>query len=262
MGATDIGWWALGGAYLLLAIPLGVILWLRVPILGGTLIAVARMTVQLLFVGFYLETLFRLNNAWLNLMWLLVMIGVADVSILRGCGLRLRRLAAPVFFSLVLGTIVPLAALLLGLLGHAHPLDARYAIPLAGMILGNCLRADIIGIRAFYDRLRSTKRRYLQRLAAGATFNEALRPYLREAFRSALAPTVATMATIGLVALPGMMTGVILGGTDPVVAIKYQIAIMLAIFSGTALTVFAAILLTLRSSFTPAGLLKPGIFAK
>ncbi len=68
------------------------------------------------------------------------------------------------------------------------------------------------------------------------------------------------LATIGLVALPGMMTGVILGGADPFTAIKYQIAIMIAIFSGTATTVFLAIWLTLRNSFTASGILNRTIF--
>ena len=87
-----------------------------------------------------------------------------------------------------------------------------------------------------------------------------MRPYFREALRGALAPTIATMATIGLVALPGMMTGVILGGADPSTAIRYQIAIMIAIFAGTALTVFFAIALTIRSSFNAYGLLDPALF--
>jgi putative ABC transport system permease protein len=71
---------------------------------------------------------------------------------------------------------------------------------------------------------------------------------------------MATMATIGLVALPGMMTGVILGGASPVVAIKYQIAIMIAIFSGTSITVALGIYLTTQKGFTPYGPLDRSIF--
>jgi putative ABC transport system permease protein len=68
------------------------------------------------------------------------------------------------------------------------------------------------------------------------------------------------MATIGIVSLPGMMTDVILGGSNLRVAIEYQIAIMLAIFCGTAITVLAAILLTLRSAFSPSGILDTSLF--
>jgi putative ABC transport system permease protein len=262
MGALDIGYGGLAAGYLLLIIPLGVMLWFRIPIFGQTLVAILRMTVQLLFVGLYLQVLFRINNPWLNALWLIVMITVADVSILHACGLRVTRFARPVFFSLAIGTIIPLLFFLCVLLPGCKLTGARYLIPIAGMILGNCLRADIIGVRTFYQSIRTSNRFYLQRLAAGATQAEAVRPFLREACRSALAPTVATMTTIGLVALPGMMTGVILGGTDPFVAIKYQIAIMIAIFSGTAITVVIAILLTLRTSFTEAGVLDLNIFAR
>ena len=128
------------------------------------------------------------------------------------------------------------------------------------MILGNCLRADIIGIRSFYSTIHRSERAFLYTLSQGATLNEAATPYIREAYEAALSPTVATIATIGLVALPGMMTGVILGGADPMTAIKYQIAIMIAILTGTAVAVILAILISRRSSFTPSGPLDRGIF--
>ena len=139
-------------------------------------------------------------------------------------------------------------------------MDAQYAIPIGGMILGNCLRADIVGVRTFYNSIRSSEKSYHNSLAQGALLHEAVRPFITEACQSALAPAVATMATIGLVSLPGMMTGVILGGADPMTAIKYQIAIMIAIFSGTAITVTLAIRLSMKSAFTPYGLLDPEIF--
>jgi putative ABC transport system permease protein len=79
---VDIGFWSLAAGYLLLIPPVAILLYLRVPILKETGIAVVRMTLQLLFVGLYLQVVFRLNNPWLNLGWLLVMVGVADGSIL------------------------------------------------------------------------------------------------------------------------------------------------------------------------------------
>jgi len=139
-------------------------------------------------------------------------------------------------------------------------LDAQYAIPIGGMILGNCLRADIVGVRTFYNSIRTNEKSFHNSLAQGALLHEAVRPFITEACQSALAPTVATMATIGLVSLPGMMTGVILAGADPLMAIKYQIAIMIAIFSGTAITVTLGIRLTMRSAFNHYGVLKGSVF--
>lgn len=257
---VDIGPGALAAGYLLLVFPVAILLYLRVPMLKATGIAVARMTVQLLFVGFYLQVVFRLNHAWLNLGWMLVMIGVADGSILRGCRLRVRRFVLPLFVALMVGTFLPVLAFVGPLLRRPLWLDAQYVIPLAGMVLGNCLRADIIGLKTFYEGIVKSEKAYHQSLAEGARPHEALLPYFREALQAALLPTVASMSTIGLVALPGMMTGVILAGADPITAIKYQIAIMIAIFCGTAITVFLAIWLTARNSFNAYGVLGRTVF--
>lgn len=257
---ADIGFGSLAAGYLLLLLPLAILLYLRVPILKETGIAIARMTVQLLFVGFYLQVVFRLNSPWLNLGWVLVMVCVADGSILRGCRLRMRRFVLPLFIALLAGTAIPVLAFVGPILQRPTWLDAQYVIPLAGMVLGNCLRADIIGLKYFYEGVVDHEKAYHQSLAQGARLQEAVQPFFRDALQAALLPTVATMATIGLVALPGMMTGVILGGANPLTAIKYQIAIMIAIFSGTSVTVFLAIWLTIRNSFTAYGILDRSVF--
>jgi putative ABC transport system permease protein len=205
---------------------------------------------------------FNLDNLWLNCTWVLIMILVADVSILRHCRLRARRFGAPLFIALVLGTAVPVLFFTTLILRRPHILEARYLIPIGGMILGNCLRADIIGIRHFYETIKRDSRTFEYTLAQGAQLREAIQPYLREAFQNAVSPTVATMMTIGLVSLPGMMTGVILGGQPPMTAIKYQVAIMIAIFTGTAIAVPIGILLTLKKGFLPAGPLNRDIFAE
>lgn len=256
----DISPWHLALSYALLVIPLAVILWTRAPLLRSSVVAVLRMTVQLLLVGFYLQVVFALDSFWLTGLWLLIMVVVADVSIVQGCGLHLRRFIVPLFIGLAIGTVVPLFYFVGVVLQKPNLLEAQFAIPIGGMILGNCLRANIVGIKGFYESIRTREKAFLHALAQGARLAEAVRPYLRDAVEAALAPTVATMATIGLVALPGMMTGVILAGAPPMAAIKYQIVIMLAIFSGTALTVVIAIGLTMRSSFNAFGVLDRSIF--
>ncbi|NLK41468.1 MAG: ABC transporter permease [Planctomycetes bacterium] len=260
MSTESISAWGIVAMYCLLAIPFGVLLWARLSILGQAALSIIRMSVQLLFVGIYLEVVFRLNNPWLNLLWLLVMVAVADGSILKGCGLRLWPLAGPLFVALIVGVAVPLLYFIAFILGHSELLDAQYAIPIGGMILGNCLRADIIGIRSFFLNIRKSEKAYFQRLADGATLAEATRPYLTHALHEAIAPTLATIATTGLVSLPGMMTGVILGGAKPMTAILYQIAIMIAIFTGTSITVLLGIQLCRRIGFTPWGTLNAAIF--
>lgn len=256
----DPGWIGVLAAIGMLLIPLGMMAHQRIPLIRQALVAVLRMTVQLLLVGLYLQWVFELDRWWITLPWLLVMVSAATVSTLRGSGLRARLLIMAAAPALLLGTAIPLFWFIGLVLRNPNVLEARYAIPVAGMILGNCLRANIVGIRDFYQQIRKDRKAYLLTLAQGATLCEAVCPYLRHSFQAAVAPTIATMMTIGVVSLPGMMTGVILGGADPVVAIRYQIGIMLAIFTGTTITVPMAIYFSLRRCFDGYGLLHDDVF--
>lgn len=254
MTAESISLIRLSAGYLLLLIPLAVMLWYRIRLVNKMLVAVIRMTAQLVFVGFYLQVVFKLNNIFLTVAWLVVMIFVADISIVRNCKLPLRRFALPLFVALIAGTAIPLLYFVTIILQTPSLLEAQYVIPIGGMILGNCLRADVIGVAGFYQSIRKNKKPFLLSLSQGATVSEAIKPYFRQAYSMALLPTITTMSTIGLVSLPGMMTGVILAGADPISAIKYQIAIMIAIFTGTSITVFLAVQLTVKKTFSPYGL--------
>jgi putative ABC transport system permease protein len=246
--------------YGLLIFPFGVILWFRIGMATQVIVGVIRMTCQLLFVGLYLQFIFDRNSIWLNILWITMMICVADVSVIRGCAYRVKRFCVPLFAAMLIGVSIPLLVFVGLVIDSADILPARYAIPIAGMILGNCLRANIVGIGRFYQDIRQREKPYLMSLAQGATQSEALRPYVRTAIQAALAPTTATMAAMGLVSLPGMMTGVMLGGGDPMPAIKYQIAIMMSIFSSAVITVFLAIVMTAKKSFNGYGVLDKTIF--
>lgn len=252
----------LGLGCLMLLIPFAILLWERTGLGREAMLAVVRMIVQLLFVGLYLDWIFRINHPLLNILWVAVMITVADGVILRRSGLRLGRLLVDLFGALVIGTAVPLLIFVWVILSTDDPFGARYLIPIGGMILGNCLRANVVALRSFYQSIRQREKTYLYLLSQGATRAEAINPFLRDSLQEAFSPTLATLAAAGLVSLPGMMTGVILAGQNPMEAIGYQIAIMAAIFTGTAITVLAGIKLTARKAFTHGGLLKREIFTK
>ena len=257
----DVEFGNLALCYVLMVIPLGIFLWLDLPLVRSTVVALVRMTVQLLLVGFYLQFIFKLDNTFVNCVWLFVMIGVADASIIRRAGLRLRYFAVPVAVGLACGTLLPLLVFLHVVLDTDGFLQAQYAIPIGGMIVGNCLRANVVGVKNFYHTVRSTEKIRLSRLAMGATLVESTRPELRKAVEAAIGPTIASMSTIGLVSLPGMMTGVIMGGNDPSQAIKYQMAIMISIFAGTCITVYLILWLTSKLCFDDYGILDDKVFS-
>ena len=219
-------------------------------------ISILRMSIQLLLVGIYLKMLFDLNNPWLNGLWILIMLLVADVSILRRAGLKVRYFALPTFTAIAFSILFSTAYLVILVIQPTYYYDAHYIVPLAGMILGNCLQGNVIALERFYSSLRKNENEYTTFLMLGATRWEAVRPYFRDAIKAAINPTIASMATMGVVSLPGMMTGQILGGSEPWLAVKYQIAIMICIFTSTTIACIINLKLSLNIAFNPFDVLK------
>ncbi|MDD5069812.1 MAG: ABC transporter permease [Candidatus Omnitrophica bacterium] len=262
MEIIDISLYSLLLAILLLAVP---VFLSRIYGLGLTkllLSSAGRMIVQLVLIGVFLKYLFLWNNTVINLSWLIVMILAAVFSAIRGSAMKPGKIILPVFVSFALATFTVIFYLNIFVIRLDYIFDARYLIVLGGMLLGNSLRGNIVGIDLFYKSIRKETKKYQYLLSLGADYHEAVKPYMRESIRLALKPTIASMATIGIVALPGMMTGVILGGASPEVAIKYQIMIMISIVVSTIISVLLTILMTSGVCFTKYGVLRNDIFLK
>ncbi len=261
MSITDITPLSLFFAFLLLAIPVSANIILKTALLRSLLTAVLRMSVQLFLVGLFLEYLFLMNNSFINMAWLVVMVVFATYSVIRESKLNLKIFAVPLFTAFILANTSVLLYFNALVINLSQVLDARYLVAVGGMLLGNSLNWNIVGINKFYQDIRRDESRYLYCLAAGANQFEAVLPYFRRSLIAALSPVIASMATMGLVFLPGLMTGQILTGLSPVTAIKYQVAIMMAILSSTTLSICLSILFTGRTSFTSYGIIKKEIFA-
>ena len=234
--------------------------WKLLSLNRALLISVVRMVVQLMLVGLYLKYLFELNHAGINMLWLLVMVTVANISVLKGAGLSVSRMFWVTQFSLTLA-IALVAGLFLWVLVKPQPfMDAQYLIPVAGMLLGNCLQGNIRALETFYEGIRTSESTFLSNLLLGATLVEATEPFLKKAMRSSLTPMLESMATLGIVSLPGMMTGQILGGASPLIAAKYQIAIMIGIFLAMTCAIAMNLRLSLRVAFDESGLLRQEVF--
>ncbi len=240
-------------AGILLLMPLAVSFYFRLGLIREMAFAFLRMLVQLVLIGFFMQYLFYKNNMVLNLLWFALMIIVAVFSVVKRASVDLRKVFLPslLSFSISVGVIVLFINFFVLRLDYVF--DARYLIVLGGLLLGNSMRGNIVAINSFYDGLRRDYKRYLYLLACGATVSEATLPLLRKSIKLALQPTLAAMATMGIVSLPGMMTGVILGGAGPMVAIKYQIMIMIGILSATVFSVVLTIVLSRKNYFDKAG---------
>ncbi len=262
METLDIKLPQMGLLYGLCLLP-GLLLWLiGLRLSRDIAISILRMSIQLALVGIYLKMLFNLNHPWLNGLWILIMLAVADLSILRRAGLKARYFALATFTAISSSVLFSTAYLVTLVIQPAHFYDARYIVPLAGMILGNCLQGNVIALERFYSALRKNENEYATFLMLGATRWEAVRPYFRDAVKAAINPTIASMATMGLVSLPGMMTGQILGGSEPWLAVKYQIAIMICIFTSTAIASIINLKLSLNIAFNAYDVLKDEVIGK
>lgn len=262
METLDIGLPQMALLYGLCVLP-WILLWLVGLRLSRDIgISLLRMSLQLTLVGIYLKTLFTLNNPWLNGLWILVMLIVADITILKRAGLKARYFALATFTAIASSILFSTAYLVILVIQPTHFYDARYIVPLAGMILGNCLQGNVIALERFYSALRKNENEYATFLMLGATRWEAVQPYFRDAIKAAINPTIASMGTMGLVSLPGMMTGQILGGSEPWLAVKYQIAIMICIFTSTTIASIINLKLSLNIAFNAFDVLKDEVINK
>lgn len=231
-------------AALLLFINGGLSIALQLGIARDLAIASVRMVVQLLLVGLVLTILFsNVSPLWTGLAALgMVMFAGREIMSRQN-----RRLSG--FWSYGVGTgcmlfaagLVTVFALLSQIQADPwyHP---RYVLPLLGMILGNTMTGISLGLDTLTTWVVRDKAAVEAQLALGAHRRTALLPATRAALRSALMPIVNSMAATGLVALPGMMTGQILSGVEPVEAVKYQLLVMFLIAGGTGIGAVAAVL--------------------
>ncbi|MDD4394145.1 MAG: ABC transporter permease [Desulfobacterales bacterium] len=227
---AELTYFGMTAAYLLLIPVFLLAMRYQLGIVRDSLWAVTRMSVQLLLVGLYLRYVFEWNSLWVNMLWVLIMTAVAAWTTLRQAGLPVRVMFPATFTALTVTFLSVLFYFIILIVGKS-PSDASLLIPIGGMLLGNSLRSNVVVLERFFRQMRDKRSEYELRLLFGANRSEALRPFMQTALRAGVKPQIATMATLGIVSLPGMMTGQMLGGSTPMTAIQYQIAIMVGIFA-------------------------------
>lgn len=256
MGTIDISYLSLLVGLLLLLIPIYYVWRYETKLVKPMCIGAVRMVVQMLFIGVYLRYLFEWDNPIINLIWVCVMVYIATETALSRTKVRRGVLMMP----LIVGFIV--ASILVGLyfLGIVLKLNnvfsAQYFIPIMGILLGNMLTVNVIAVGTFYTTLQREQNLYYYLLGNGASRSEALQPFVRQAIVKSFSPTIANMAVMGLVSLPGTMIGQILGGSSPNVAIEYQIMIVVITMSASMLSLIIAIGLSSKQAFDSYGRMK------
>lgn len=241
--------WQLGAAALLIVANLLISVWLRLGLARSLLVASVRMTVQLLLVGFILESIFALSTPLPVIGIGVVMAALASAAAVRRTRRRFHGIYLNSLLSVLGAAFVVTGAAVAGII-NVHPWFApQYAIPLLGMVLGNLVTGVSLALDRFMEGVARESDVIEADLALGATRWEAAHPLIIEAMRTALIPTVNAMMVIGVVSLPGMMTGQILAGASPAAAVRYQIVVMFMIAAATALGTLVVTLLAFRSLF-------------
>lgn len=228
----------------------GISVWLRLGLERSLLVAAVRMVVQLLLLGLVLQWVFNLNRWYVVLLIAAVMTTIAGVTAAGRntrsyVGIRIDTILS-VWVSSWFVTAYALAFVVSGISKWYEP---QYLIPLLGMVLGNTLNGISVGLSTFTETAWSKHNEIETLLALGATKWEACEKPIQHALRTGMTPIINAMTIVGLVSLPGMMTGQLLSGTEPVEAVKYQIVIFFLIASATALGTTAAVLLSFRRLF-------------
>lgn len=244
-----IGYWQIGLAATLILVNLVISTWLRLGLTKNLFIASVRMVAQLLLVGFILEYIFALDTPLPVVGIGLVMASFAGIAAVR----RTRRRFPGVYWNSLLSVLaasfVVTGAALAGII-DVHPwFRAQYAIPLLGMLLGNILNGISLALDRFMDGVAREGGQIEGLLALGATRWEAAHPLVNDSLRIGMIPTINSMMVMGVVSLPGMMTGQLLAGVSPTAAVRYQIVIMFMIAAATALGTLGVILLAFRVLF-------------
>jgi len=256
-GAIELGWGQLGIAAALVLVVGTLSILMQLGIGKRMFIASVRAIVQLTLLGAVLAPLFRWGPAWVVGLACLAMVGLAAHEAVRRTSRYYRGARRDAFLSLAIagGSTALLAT---AVIVRVDPWwEPRYLIPLLGMILGNGLTGISLGLDRCLQSLDEGRVRLEALLVMGATPREASRPVAQAALRSGLVPILNAMSVVGLVTVPGMMTGQILGGTEPVQAARYQIMVLFLIAAATALGTAGVVLLALRAMFDGEGRLRP-----
>lgn len=234
-GALPLDWWQLAIAAGLVLVAGLVSLVLRLRLERRLAVASVRTVVQLLLVGYVLEWVFELERLGVLLLVLALMIVAAGRAAVQRASRTFRGAHPGAFVTLAVTGTVTTFTVTGAVIGVDPWWKPQYVLPLLGMILGNGLTGISLALDTLLETLDEGRARIEMELSLGATRWEAVREPLSEAVRRGMIPIINSMTVVGIVSLPGMMTGQILAGADPLPAVKYQIMVMFMIAAATSL---------------------------
>lgn len=224
----------------------------RLGVAGELLVGVLRAIAQLGALGLVLHAVFSWDIGLVVLLLLVAMVLAAAWMAFRRVSGELPGLFVPTLIALGLGPLATCAVVFYGVVGVDPWYDPRYVVPLFGLLLGAAMSGVAVGLRHFGQEMRRQREAIELLLSLGATRFQAVREPLRQSLRAALGPTVTGLMAMGVVFVPGMMSGQLLAGVEPLLAVRYQLLLLLMLALCVGLSSFLALLLVAQRCFTAA----------
>ncbi|MGL5074517.1 MAG: ABC transporter permease [Waterburya sp.] len=213
----------------LIGIAIALSLWQKLGLEQQLAYSAVRSLVQLIAIGYILDLVFAINN-WLVVLGILgIMMAIASFVTRNRIDQKLKGLLSTVILSLVASSAFTLGYVMVLIVQPDKWYEPQYLIPLAGMLFGNAMNSASLAGDRLLNAISQNRLEIETYLSLGATGKQAIAGYQREAIRTGLIPTLNNMVVMGLVSLPGMLTGQVLGGSNPRDAASYQILILFAI---------------------------------
>ncbi len=250
----DVSWPGLALAAMLVLVAAGLSRWQRLGLESRYLVGTLRAFLQLFAVGYVLVYVFEAERWWLVLLALAVMLVAASTAATRGRGLESGRgrLWPISGTSMLISSGLTLAYVTQVVLRVSPWFEPQYLVPLFGMIVGNSMNGAALAAERLESEMLRERARVEAYLALGASPARAAAEPVRRALTAALIPSVKGLMVVGLVQLPGMMTGQILAGASPLVAVRYQVVVAFMLTFATALTSVLVVLWYRRTFFNAA----------
>ena len=242
-GVIHIPLWGLAAAAGMVVIAAVISIVLKLRMEKDLLVATARAFIQLMLVGYILDWIFELDRWYLVGAWLLMMVGTASYNAMRRQTRRFRGLV-PRFALSISGSAAIAIALGVGLVVRPSPFwNPQYLIPIGGMIVGNAMSSGALAINRLTSEMKTRSGEIEAALSLGASPHLASLTAVRASVKAGMLHVISSTMVVGLVHLPGMMTGQIIGGVEPGEAVRYQLVIMYILITSNALSALTSTLL-------------------
>lgn len=209
------------------------------------IISVLRAIIQLVFVGYILDIVFGMDNPIVMVILILVMCVNASLNIIKR-GKNIKNVFIISFISIFTGSVITLSILVFSRNISFVPSEM---IPISGMIISNAMVAIGLSYKSLTTSFEIRRTEVETKLSLGASIKESSKEILRESIKIAITPTIDSAKTLGIVSLPGMMTGLILGGSSPITAVKFQIMVTFMIISSSSIATLMSTYLAYKSFY-------------